>query len=639
MNEIEITNLLIQADSESTKGNYVESDKIVHLVMEQVDSLSDQYAYALAVLATTEDLRGNHDRALVLANEALQLADKNNHTNSKAKALNTLGKIYLHIGSYELALDNFYKALALYQSREDPVLVALVTGNIGVTFVSLGKYDSALECYLQALAVYEKTDDSAKQAMVLGNIGVAYRHLGTYDKAIEYYTKSLVLYDELSDNSGIARITGNIANLYTALESYDKALEYYIKALDVHLALGSNTNAARVIGNIGGVYYSLDMFDKSLEYFKRALSLHENLGEKSGIVRAIGNIANVYVATGSYNQALEYFTKALALHEELGEKSGIAIITGNIAELYADEKFDGYSPLLAEKYFLQSIALSEELGRKQSLYELLKMLSSLLEKTNRNSEAFEYFKKFYALEKEVQSEETKKLAQKAAYERQIGEMQREQEVTERILHNILPKEIAIRIRRGDQKIVENFDSVSVLFADIVGFTEISERISPEELVDGLDKIFNTFDALAEKHGCEKIKTIGDCYMVVAGLPIQCDNHAERLAALSIDMLASIEKMKNLIDGVSINMRIGVHSGSVVAGIIGKNKYSYDLWGDAVNLASRMESHGVAGKIHVSESFVKSLGNTLYEFTLRGEMGIKGKGDMKTYFLNHTALTI
>ncbi|MCE7936074.1 MAG: adenylate/guanylate cyclase domain-containing protein, partial [Chlorobi bacterium CHB2] len=195
-----------------------------------------------------------------------------------------------------------------------------------------------------------------------------------------------------------------------------------------------------------------------------------------------------------------------------------------------------------------------------------------------------------------------------------------------------------RVVRGEEHIAESFESVTVLFADIVGFTVLSQGVTPQELVTGLDVLFSQFDELAEKYGLEKIKTIGDAYMAVAGLPESREDHAESAARMAIELVEVVAGFRGLGDGVRLQVRIGLHSGEVVAGIIGKKKFAYDLWGDAVNTASRMESHGEAGKIHVSEEFAAALSSAISTGELpitleeRGELNIKGKGTLRTYFL-------
>jgi urea ABC transporter urea binding protein len=206
----------------------------------------------------------------------------------------------------------------------------------------------------------------------------------------------------------------------------------------------------------------------------------------------------------------------------------------------------------------------------------------------------------------------------------------QQECTEELLLNILPFPIAQRLKRAESTIADNFADVTVLFADLVNFTEISAEIPPTELVDLLNKIFSQFDQLAEKHSLEKIKTIGDAYMVVGGLPTTRPDHAEAIAEMALDMQQKITRFKPL-NSEPFRLRIGINTGPVIAGVIGTKKFTYDLWGDTVNVASRMESHGVAGCIQVTDTTYERLKDK-YVFEERGLTSIKGKGDMMTYWL-------
>ena len=200
-----------------------------------------------------------------------------------------------------------------------------------------------------------------------------------------------------------------------------------------------------------------------------------------------------------------------------------------------------------------------------------------------------------------------------------------------MLLNILPETIAERMKAGAVTIADQFDEVGVLFADLVGFTELSSKTSADALVMLLDEIFSEFDRLVEKNGLEKIKTIGDAYMVVAGAPTSLENSLSKLANLALEMPVALHGIATK-HGISLAVRVGMHVGQVVAGVIGKKKFAYDLWGDTVNIASRMESHGSAGKIHVTEAVYRALGAS-FAFEARGTIKVKGKGEMPTYFLS------
>ena len=206
----------------------------------------------------------------------------------------------------------------------------------------------------------------------------------------------------------------------------------------------------------------------------------------------------------------------------------------------------------------------------------------------------------------------------------------QKEQTERLLLNILPKPIAERLQEQPQIIADSFAEVSVLFADLVGFTDFSSQKSPTELVEILNLIFSKFDLLSQQHGLEKIKTIGDAYMVVGGLPTYREDHAEAIARMALDMQASLDSVNHKL-GESFCLRIGINIGPVVAGVIGLTKFIYDLWGDTVNVASRMESSGIPGEIQVTAAVYDRL-NHKFTFKKRGDIAIKGKGKMTTYFL-------
>ena len=206
----------------------------------------------------------------------------------------------------------------------------------------------------------------------------------------------------------------------------------------------------------------------------------------------------------------------------------------------------------------------------------------------------------------------------------------QQEQSEKLLLNILPKPIAERLKAKQSTIADSFADVSVLFADIVGFTELSARMSPTELVKRLNVIFSHFDQLAEKYGVEKIKTIGDAYMVVGGLPMPRDDHAEAIAQMALGMQAKIAKL-SADTGEKLAIRVGINSGPVVAGVIGVSKFTYDLWGDTVNVAARMEATGFAGRIQVTDVTYELLKDK-YLFERRGVIQVKGKGNMMTYWL-------
>jgi class 3 adenylate cyclase len=207
--------------------------------------------------------------------------------------------------------------------------------------------------------------------------------------------------------------------------------------------------------------------------------------------------------------------------------------------------------------------------------------------------------------------------------------------SEKLLLNVLPAKIAKRLKAKEHPIADHFDGASIVFIDIVGFTSLSSDADPKRIVSVLNDLFTIFDKLADKHGLEKIKTIGDAYMAVAGIPEIQKDHSKRTAQMALDIKQEMKDFKTS-DGTEIKFRIGIDCGAVVAGVIGEKKFIYDLWSDAVNTASRMESTGESGQIQITDNFKTELEkfDVTWNFTLRGEFEIKGKGLMKTYYLGN-----
>jgi len=270
--------------------------------------------------------------------------------------------------------------------------------------------------------------------------------------------------------------------------------------------------------------------------------------------------------------------------------------------------------------------------------EVLTRVRNMLEVRLLHEESLRYGK---ALEQKVRELE----ASRETILRQSGELRQlyeqlvgEQQITERLLLNVLPAPIAQRLKlRSDliaaappEIIADKFQEVSVLFADIVQFTRFSPSMSPERLVAVLNEIFADFDDIADRRGLEKIKTIGDAYMAAAGLPVPAADHAVRAAHMALDMIESLARF-NARSGYNLQLRVGIHSGAVVAGVIGRRKFIYDLWGDTVNIASRMESHGVVGRVQITDATRQQLGEA-FLLEERGLISAKGIGDMHTWLL-------
>jgi len=584
-----------------------------------------------------------------LAYELLQKEEIQQNAESLANVNNILGNVYWNLSEYPKALKYYEIALQINEEISDNEGIGRQYGNIGSVYNSLSNYPKALEYYEKALQISEEIGNKDGIAVNVGNIGNVYNKLSDYVKSLEYLSKALIINEEIGDKNRIAITLGNIGNVYKSLSNYPLALEYFQKSLYHHNENKYKSGIAYQLGNIGTIYSILSDYIKALEYYEKALQIQEEIGNQIGISTNLGNIGIVYYKIADYQNALEYFNRALYINERITDKGKIAINLGNIGIVY--KSLADYPKAL--EYLIRACSLSKEIGTINTTKDFLNELSELYEQMGDIDNAFSYYKQCISVKEEIQSEEAINKSLIFDQRRKIEEDEKARQLKlarfqeqEKILHNILPSKIADRILNQETFIADHFHSVSVLFMDLVGFTSLSSIAPPKQLVYILDAIFQKADDVVEQYGLEKIKTIGDGYLAVANVTSPLENHQQSTAKAALQLLETMRDLTVNIpsdlgdtdwikDMKEIEIRIGIHSGEVVAGIIGKNKYTYDLWGDAVNVASRMESNSEAGRIHISEEFAKSIEHHP-EFSIisRGEISVKGKGSMNTYWLEN-----
>jgi adenylate cyclase len=691
---------LNKASEAFDSSSFDEAEHLAHQVLAELDASTVQVkqptsdveklrAGAYLILGRVARKRGNYSTSLSHFIAAQAVGEAINDHEEMGKISNDIGHVYWNLSEFPAALENFQKSLAIYEKLGSAEGIARNLGNIGGMYWNLSDYAQALEYYQKTLHIYETLGETDSIAKVLGNMGAVYSSMADYARALEYLQRALTMYEQLNSKHGVAINLGNIGLVYSSLSDYTHALEYYQKSLAMYEELGDTKGIASMFGNIGNIHHNRSDYTQAFEYIHKSLALHEKLDKKDGILGNLGNIGMLHYKLLDYSKALEYLKKALAIAEEIGSKDSMTLCIGNIGGIYASKEFDGYDPTIAEEFMMKAIAMNGETGAIGKNIDVFQNLANLYEGMERWKEANEYNKKYYELEKQVESDEAKKQASILEQQRQAAEREKHLELErmrttaeKRILNNILPEEITNRLIQGENPIADHFDSVSVLFMDIVDFTPLASSITAQQLVHLLNAIFSAADSVMREFGMEKIKTIGDAYMAVAGAPVLQHDHAQRAGQAALKLLDVMENLvvtfpenygdRSWIQSIpEIQVRIGLHCGSAAAGVVGENKFLYDLWGDAVNTASRMESHGEAGKIHVSEEFLKRLlmernqwlmdngewlieeANDFSSFAInhspstinnlpltiipRGEMEIKGKGMMKTYFLEKTHL--
>lgn len=505
-----------------------------------------------------------------------------------------------------------------------------------IAFAKNDQNEEATALAFELLEVKEVQEDLDSLAKIYNTLGILFYNLSNYSKALEYYEKGLRTNETTNYKQGIANSLGNIGIIYRQLSDYTTAFEYYKKALSINEELGSKEGIAINLGNIGLVYSLIPDLPKALEYYQQSLHIYEEIDKKNAIALTLGNIGIVYKNLTNSPKALEYLQKALLINTEIDYKIGIAYNYANIGTVYQD--MSEFSTSLS--YLNKTLEILKETKNEFLRMNSLGIIADIYEKLGNIDKAYSFFRQHITLKEEIQSEETHNKSLLFDQQRKIEEDERARQLKlarfqeqERIFHNILPVSIANRLIEGEQTIAESFEKVSIFFSDIVGFTTLSSKVEPAELVKGLNTIFTAFDRIGTKYGLEKIKTIGDAYMAVCGVPQKFTDHAKRAANFALEANEVLKNLEVSDDFKHLQFRIGLHCGGVVAGIIGEKKFAYDVWGDAVNVASRMESHSESGRIHISEDFAKSI-ESIPEFSVisRGEISIKGKGIMKTFWL-------
>lgn len=570
----------------------------------------------------------------------LSHVDATSNLQLHASIMLILGKAHYYLGQIDEAKEIFERVLQ-HHSQKDKSIYAKALIQLGNIHQHTSQLAESIVCFKEAIDIFESEQNILGLAHGYTNAGISYRKLAEYSISLEFMDKGRRLYEELGDEAGVAANTGNIGNVYFGMNQYAKALEYQYQAL----AINEKVNNLRGIANncltIGGVHLLTNEYDLADLYFQRASELFAILDDKTGVMNAQSNIGILLDFQEKFEEALALDEEVLKHAIETDDASGIATQFVNIGNLYANPANSRYEPIKAEEYFLKAMDIHIDLQQQNAVCSLHKQMSELYERMELWQKSLYHLKEHLQLNDVLISEEAKHKADLLDQRRKLDQIERDRQLQvarfqeqEKILHNILPNTIAERMLNGESNIVDVAEDVSIFFSDIVNFTALTSAMNPESLIMDLNKLFTEFDRIAKKHNVEKIKTIGDAYMAVCGVPKKQEDHALRLANFAFDVMSASQQF--IIGNSKVDLRIGIHAGEAIAGIIGEDKYSYDLWGDAVNIASRMENTGEKGQIQVTEYYKHLLeGHTDITFTSRGEIDIKGKGKMKTYFMHQS----
>jgi class 3 adenylate cyclase len=469
---------------------------------------------------------------------------------------------------------------------------------------------------------------------------MVYMMQGDYPIALNYFFKALEISNVTGNKQYQSSNRENIGIIYTYQHKYAEALIQFEASLKILKEIGNVYLRSGTYNNMGFAYLGLGNYNRALKYNFEALKIVREIDDKDGETYALQGIGTAYFKLKDYKNAATFLNKGVLLAKEIG---GLEMMKQSYEVLVSLDSAQGnHKDALAQyKLFITyrdsiententkktvTLQMNYDFGKKQDSLNAAQAKKDLIASNEKNKQRLlrnGFIGGFAVM-----------LLFAGIFFRQRNKIKKGKKKSDELLLNILPSEVAEELKDTGTSKAKNFDEASVMFTDFKDFTSISEKMAPEELVREIDTCFSAFDHIIHKYGIEKIKTIGDAYMCAGGLPVANNSHAKDLvkAALEIrDFMTNHNKEKVAKGKLPFEIRIGINTGPVIAGIVGVRKFAYDIWGDTVNIASRMESSGEAGKVNISGSTYE-LVKDKFNCTHRGKIQAKNKGEVDMYFV-------
>jgi adenylate cyclase len=549
----------------------------------------------LMTVGTRQLQAGSYDSCFTSFARAIALAENAKRFGLVAEARNKMGVLQIYRGQYAEALTEIQAALSIYERTGLEAGIAECHNNLGSIHYAQKDYIRARANYSKSLLIREQGTDRRAFGISLNNMGDVSAKLGELDKALEYHHASLALWEELGSVSGKAITLSHIASCMEEQGNHNGALHVLKQAYDViQKGKGSRITGIAISIRVGQLLNTLDKAGQAREWCKGAYDAAVKLDSRQEIQKSCLCLYEAYQQLNMPREALRFYQDYVAMRDSIFGQE----MTKEVTRLEMSYAFDK-KQLADSLRFVAETALQEERIQRQriglvstgSMLLLMVALGFAIYHGKRKSDA--------------------------------------------LLLNILPKATAMELKAKGAADARLFNEVTVLFTDFKGFTQMSETLSPKNLVSDLHECFSAFDRICEKHGIEKIKTIGDAYMAAGGLPTPNTTHAVDVVRAALEMRDFVDegKARKIADGRPyFEIRIGIHTGPVVAGIVGIKKFQYDIWGDTVNTTSRMESSGEVGMVNISEATYEKVKDE-FNCEHRGEVEAKGKGKLSMYFVH------
>lgn len=574
----------------------------------------------------------SYPKTIELAQQALEKSRAAGWNAGICRALLIRASAHMHTTDLNAGKAEIEEAIALAEKSGLRELQLKGLFEMAGMYNLLGDYPKSMEYALRA----EKLAKSIGQDIWLGQailkVGVVHYYVGDHKKAAQAYDQALNLSTRARDTATISAVLSNQAIMACLGGDCNKSVGLFQRCIDLAQAAGDIPALAKYYSNLGNTRLYLNQNAEAFEDFKTSIAFCRQCGDKVQLALSLGNTAFALNALKRYPEAIKYARWSVDTAAMVGSLDDLKVGWKLLAELYHEtgNHAEAYKAMLNYDLFKDSLAVDEKKSKIRNLEQKLEF-SKREELQKANSAA--------AVQRQVWVRNifiggftlAAAFAGVFLFQRRKTEKQRKR--SDELLLNILPAEIAEELKATGTAGARQFDHVSVLFMDIVGFTRSAEQLDARELVAELDLIYSAFDEIVIKHGLEKIKTVGDAYIAVCGLPLPQEDHALRTIQASFDVLdfmAGYAAERQQAGRPYFELRIGIHSGPVVAGIVGKSKFAYDIWGDTVNTAARMEQNGEAGKINISGATELLVRNHIRS-SYRGKIEAKNKGAVDMYF--------
>jgi adenylate cyclase len=588
--------------------------------------------------------RENIDSAIVYTNNAIAFSKVVKYSKGLVLPYLVLGNIVSDKGNYAGGIDYYNKSLEIAKATNDSADMAGAYNNIGINFYLWGNYAVASEYYLKALKIAEKLSNKEKMFHVYINMGVVSTETNFFDDALKYFLLSYQIALELKDTGYIATSYQNIGNTYVEMNNHSQALRSLDSSLFFVKIIKNKFISSRCYNDIGNIYCAECKYDSALNNYLKSLILKREIDEKQDEGVIYKNIGKVYISMKELLKAKNYLDSALYLSKTIGDKKNIKDVYASYVKL--DSATGNYGAVL--RHYKMYNTYRDSLTNEESTRKIESEKLSYEFEKQQQADSVEFVRK-QAMERSEQ--ETKAAHQRIVRNVFIGgfgfaflfasvfffqrkRISKERDKSDKLLLNILPAETAKELKATGESKARNYDLVTVMFTDFKNFTKQAENMSAEELVKEINFCYKEFDKINSRHNVEKIKTMGDGYMAAGGVPHENTSNPFDTVAAAIEIQNSMEFMKTEREKENrpyFEVRIGIHSGPVVAGIVGLNKFAYDIWGDTVNIAARMESSGEAWKVNISGATYE-LVKDKFNCTYRGKIQAKNKGEIDMYFV-------